>query len=117
MAADLSVYLTESVFRSHHVFKQVWSPVVGEVLTVDRKRRNAEDRYTFAVVVQVIIPVESHYFQLEFTRITLLPHVSCFHHISSHPTRVACLKQRSACVLRLRRAWSTNSLVISTHFY
>ena len=38
---------------------------------MDREPRNAEDRYAVVVVVQVIIPVESHYFQLEFTRITL----------------------------------------------
>ena len=56
-----------SVISGHHVFKQVWSPVVGEVLTVDKEPRKAEDRYTVAVVVQVIIPVESHYFQLEIT--------------------------------------------------
>ena len=43
MAADVSVYLMESVARGHHVFKQVWIPVVGEVLTVDREPRNAEE--------------------------------------------------------------------------
>ena len=34
---------------------------------MDKEPRKAEDRYTVAVVVQVIIPVESHYFQLEIT--------------------------------------------------
>ena len=48
---------------------------------MDREPRNAEDRYAVAVVAQVIIPVESHYFQLEFTRIALRSRLSCFHHI------------------------------------
>ena len=73
--------------RGHCVFKQVWSPVVRKVLTVDRESRNAEDRYAVAVMVQVIIPVESHYFQLEFARITLPFHLSCFYHVYSRPTR------------------------------
>ena len=66
------LFISWSVVHGHHVFKQIWSPVVGEVLAVDREPRNAEDRYAVAVVVQVIILVESHYFQLEFKHITLL---------------------------------------------
>ena len=50
MAANLSVYLMESVVHCHHVFKQVWSPVVGEVLTVDREPRNAENTDTLLLL-------------------------------------------------------------------
>ena len=48
---------------------------------MDREPRNTEDRYAVAVVVQVVIPVECHYFQFEFTRITLPSRLSCFHHV------------------------------------
>ena len=47
---------------------------------MDREPRNTEDRYA-VVVAQVIIPVESHHFELEFTRITLPSRLSCFHHV------------------------------------
>ena len=47
---------------------------------MDGEPRNDEDRYAVAVMVQVIIPVESHYFQFEFTRISLPSCLSCFHH-------------------------------------
>ena len=82
MAADLSVYLVECRSRPPCiVFKQVWSPVAGGVFAVDREQRNAEDRYAVAVVIQGIIPVESHYIQLEFTRIALPSRLSCFHRV------------------------------------
>ena len=57
--------------------------------------RNAGDRYAVALVVQVIIPVESHYFQFEFMRITLPSRLSCFHHVQNHLTTLPCLTQRS----------------------
>ena len=47
--SDLAIYCKESVVCGHHVFKRIWTPVVGEVLTVAREAGNTEDR--FAVVV------------------------------------------------------------------
>ena len=113
MTADLSAYLMESVVHGHYVFKQVWSPVFGEVLTVDREPRNAEDRYAVAVVVQNI-PVESHHFQLEFMHIALRSQLHCFHHVYSCPMRVAHLAQRST---HVRRVWLINSFVMNAHFF
>ena len=39
----------ESVFCGHHVFKDIWSPFVGEILNVQQEVHNA--KYRFAVVV------------------------------------------------------------------
>ena len=35
--------------RGHHVFKRIWTPVVGKVLTVAREAGNTEDRFAVAV--------------------------------------------------------------------
>ena len=48
---DLAIYLKESVVRGHHVFKRIWTPVVGEILAVDVESGNAEDRYAVAVSI------------------------------------------------------------------
>ena len=46
---DLAIYCKESVVRGHHVFKQIWTPVVGKVLTVAIEAGNTEDRFAIAV--------------------------------------------------------------------
>ena len=47
--SDLAMYCKESVVRGHHVFKRIWTPVVGEVLIVAREASNTEDRFAVAV--------------------------------------------------------------------
>ena len=37
------VYCLESVVCGHHIYKRVWSPVVGEKLPVDIEEDNAND--------------------------------------------------------------------------
>ncbi len=41
-----AIYLKESVVHDHHIFKRIWSPIVGEVLAVDM---DTEDQYAVAV--------------------------------------------------------------------
>ena len=47
--SDLAIYCKESVVCDHHVFKRIWTPVVGEVLAVAREAGNTEDRFAVAV--------------------------------------------------------------------
>ena len=35
----------DSVIRGHHVYKHVWTPIVGEVLHVEQEAHNPEDRF------------------------------------------------------------------------
>ena len=37
---DNAVLLHESVIRGHHIYKRVWSPRVGEIVSVDCEHRN-----------------------------------------------------------------------------
>ena len=53
--SDLAIYCKESVVRGHHVFKRIWTPVVGKVLTVAREAGNTEDGFAFAVTMDDIV--------------------------------------------------------------
>ena len=46
---DLAIYCKEGVVRGHHVFKRIWTPVFGKVLTVAIEAGNTEDRFAVAV--------------------------------------------------------------------
>ena len=43
------IYCKESVVRGHHVYKDVWTPSIGEVLSTTKERRNGHDRFAVAV--------------------------------------------------------------------
>ena len=40
----------ERCVRGHHIYKDVWSPSLGEVLQCTRELENTKDRYAVAVV-------------------------------------------------------------------
>ena len=40
---DNAVLLHESVIRDHHIYKSVWSPTLGEIVSVDREHGNTHD--------------------------------------------------------------------------
>ena len=47
---DEAVNLHESVVRGHHVYKRVWSPVVGEILQLSCEEDNDHDRFSVSVM-------------------------------------------------------------------
>ena len=47
---DEAVYLHESVVQGHHVYKRVWSPVVGEILQLSCEEDNDHDRFSVSVM-------------------------------------------------------------------
>ena len=44
------VYVDESVVRGHHIYKRVWSPIVGEVLELLREEENEHDRFAVCLL-------------------------------------------------------------------
>ena len=44
-----AVFLFTSVIRGHHVYKSIWTPVMGEVLTVSLEEGNAHVRFAVRV--------------------------------------------------------------------
>ena len=47
---DNAVLLHESVIRGHHIYKSVWSPRVGEIVSVDREHGNSHDRHAVCLL-------------------------------------------------------------------
>ena len=39
-----------SVIRGHHIYKDIWTPFVGEILCVEQEMHNSEDRFAVAIV-------------------------------------------------------------------
>ena len=40
----------DSVIHGHHVYKDIWTPFIGEVLRVEQETHNVQDRFAVAVV-------------------------------------------------------------------
>ena len=47
---DFEDYSVESVVRGHHIYKSIWTPLIGEVLTAELEEDNTEDQYAVAVI-------------------------------------------------------------------
>ena len=45
----IAIYLYDSVIRGHHVYKDVWTPRIGEILQVARYTDNHHDRFAVGV--------------------------------------------------------------------
>uniref|UniRef100_A0A1X7VJY3 HIRAN domain-containing protein n=1 Tax=Amphimedon queenslandica TaxID=400682 RepID=A0A1X7VJY3_AMPQE len=44
-----------SVIRGHHVYKRVWTPVFGEILSATRKEDNSFDKHAVAILKDGLI--------------------------------------------------------------
>ena len=45
-----AIFCKESVIRGHHVYKNVWTPFVGQILNARREAGNSHDRHAVVVV-------------------------------------------------------------------
>ena len=45
-----ATYAVQTVVRGYHVYKQVWSATVGQVLPCQQERGNVHDPYSVAIV-------------------------------------------------------------------
>ena len=46
---ELHEFTLDSVIRGHHVYKDIWTPFVGEELTLNQENGNSHDRYAITV--------------------------------------------------------------------
>ena len=77
---DDSILLKESVIRGHHVFKNIWTPRLGEVLLVSQEPGNIHDRQAVALL-KADRTVVGHV-PREFSRV--------FWHFLNHGGKVSC---------------------------
>ena len=47
---DNAVLLHETVIRGHHIYKSVWSPTLGEIVSVDREHGNTHDSHAVCLL-------------------------------------------------------------------
>jgi len=40
----------ESVVHGHHIYKEIWTPVRGEVLTCEQEHKNSKDLFAVSVM-------------------------------------------------------------------
>ena len=40
---------TDTVIRDHHIHKEIWTPIIGEVLQRENEEGNSHDLYAVAV--------------------------------------------------------------------
>ena len=50
-----AVYEKESIVRGHHVYKAIWTPVIGEELEVRTEDDNEHDQHAVAVVKDGVV--------------------------------------------------------------
>ena len=77
---DDSILLKESVICGHHVFKNIWTPRLGEVLLVKQEAGNTHDRRAVALL-KADRTVVGHV-PKEFSRV--------FWHFLSHGGKISC---------------------------
>ena len=52
MAGERSYFSGESVVKGHHVYKHIWTPEIGEKLSVKKEPGNVHDDFVVSVVFQ-----------------------------------------------------------------
>lgn len=73
-----AVLVVESVIRGHHIYKTMWTPVVGETLGVARETDNGHDHFAIAVMKASLIV---GHVPREYSRM--------FHHFLGHSGRIS----------------------------
>ena len=48
--AERQASILESVIRGHHIYKQIWRPLVGEILTLEREEDNNHSKFTVSLL-------------------------------------------------------------------
>lgn len=49
-AAHSTVYTQEGVIRGHHIYKRIWTPFIGEELSLQQERTNRHDYFAVTVM-------------------------------------------------------------------
>ena len=71
--------IAESVVRGHHIYKDVWSPIVGEEVEVCREPENPHDRHAVALkkAEEVVGHVPRELSRIMFKFMACGGHITC----------------------------------------
>ena len=53
--AERQASILESVIRGRHIYKQIWRPLVGEILTLEREEDNNHDKFAVSLLKHAIV--------------------------------------------------------------
>ena len=53
--AELQASTLKSVIHGHHIYKQIWWPLVGEILTLEREEGNNHEKFTVSLLKDATI--------------------------------------------------------------
>ena len=53
MAGERSYFSKESVVRGHHVYKYIWTPGIGEELSVEKEPGNLHDSFAVSAWINI----------------------------------------------------------------
>ena len=48
--AERQASTLESVIRGRHIYKQIWRPLIGEILTLEREKGNNHDKFAVSLL-------------------------------------------------------------------
>ena len=57
MAAGVDSLCIESVVRGHHIYKDIWTPVLGQVLDICQEHGNIHDQYAVSVLHHGLVDI------------------------------------------------------------
>ena len=49
MASPSATFILESVVRGHHIYKRIWTPMLGEILQIELEETNSNDARAITV--------------------------------------------------------------------
>ena len=76
--AERQESILESVIRGRHIYKQIWRPLVGKILTFEHEEGNNHDKFTVSLLTEhATVP-------REFSRV--------FWHFLRHRETITCVK-------------------------
>ena len=59
-----AILIHESTIRGHHVYKDIWTPTMGEILEVQREPENEHDCQTMSDMIVGSIVIDNSQLQL-----------------------------------------------------
>lgn len=69
-SGDQESYTLSSCVRGHHVYKDIWSPFVGQEIDVKIEPMNPRDAYAVATLIDYIVYVVVGHVPIDFSKIS-----------------------------------------------
>ena len=76
--AERQASTLESIIHGRHIYKQIWRPLVGEILTLEREEGNNHDKFAVSLLKHTTVLACS---SRVFAGVVALPQARRDHHL------------------------------------